>query len=158
MLLMEMSLAETALRSGAVQEFDQRTKSIQTRATRVLSCTPRESFVWLLVFQLEVLNGHLDERSFGLLAMSYETSPNEAWISIRRILVAMPLVLVAPESTRHRILNEFQLLTKNGFVDAAARAYLGAPDRARSLLQSRIEQLNKDQQAAFSNALQKFRT
>jgi hypothetical protein len=158
MLLMEMSLAETALRSGAVQEFDQRTKSIQIRATRVLSCTPRESFVWLLIFQLEVLNGHLDEQSFGLLAMSYETSPNEAWISIRRILVAMPLVLVAPESTRQKILTEFQLLTRHGFVDAAARAYLGAPDRARSLLQSRIEQLNKDQQAAFSNALQKFRT
>jgi hypothetical protein len=90
--------------------------------------------------------------------MSYETSPNEAWISIRRILVAMPLVLVAPESTRQKILTEFQLLTRHGFVDAAARAYLGAPDRARSLLQSRIEQLNKDQQAAFSNALQKFRT
>jgi hypothetical protein len=158
MLLMEMSLAESALRSGAVQEFDQRTKFIQTRATHVLSCTPRESFVWLLVFQLEVLNGHLDEQSFDLLAMSYETSPNEAWISIRRILVAMPLVLVAPESARQRILGEFQLLTKNGFVDAAARAYLGAPEPARSLLQSRLEQLNKDQQAAFSNALQKFRT
>jgi hypothetical protein len=158
MLLMEMSLTETALRSGAVQEFDQRTKSIQTRATRVLSCTPRESFVWLLVFQLEVLHGHLDERSFDLLAMSYETSPNEAWISIRRILVAMPLVLIAPESTRQKILTEFQLLTRHGFVDAAARAYLGAPEQARSLLQSRIEQLNRDQQAAFSNALQKFRT
>jgi hypothetical protein len=158
MLLMEMSLAETALRSGAVQEFDQRTKSIQTRATRVLSCTPRESFAWLLLFQLEVLNGHLDERSFGLLAMSYETSPNEAWISIRRILVAMPLVLVAPETIRQKILTEFQLLTRHGFVDAAARAYLGAPGPARSLLQSRIEQLNKDQQAAFSNTLQKFRT
>src|SRR5205807_2417231 len=83
-----------ALRSGTVTEFDQRIKSLETRSIRVLSCTPRQSFVWLLAFQLEVLQGALDQHSFDLLAMSYETSPNEAWISIRRVLAAMPLVLV----------------------------------------------------------------
>jgi hypothetical protein len=157
LLLMEMSLAETALRSGTVKEFDQHAKSLESRATRALSCSPRESFVWLLVFQLQVLHGILSEHSFDLLTMSYETSPNEAWISIRRILVAMPLVLVAPEPTRQKILNEFQLLIRNGFVDVAARAYFGAPEPARALLQMRIEQLDGSTQKAFSDALQKFR-
>ena len=157
LLLTEMSLAETALRSGTVKEFDQHAKSLESRATRVLSCQPRQSFVWLLVFQLEVLKGVLSEHSFDLLAMSYETSPNEAWISIRRNLVAMPLVLVAPEPTREKILNEFQLLIRYRFLNVAARAYLGAPEAARSLLQTRIEQLDDSQQKAFSDALQKFR-
>jgi hypothetical protein len=157
MLLAEMSLAETALRSGTVKEFDQHAKSLESRATRVLSCTPRESFVWLLVFQLQVLHGILSEHSFDLLTMSYETSPNEAWISIRRILVAMPLVLVAPKPTRQKILNEFQLLIRNGFMDVAARAYFGAPEPARSLLQTRIEQFDGSTQKAFSDALRKFR-
>jgi hypothetical protein len=158
MLLVEMSLAETALRSGTVKEFDRHAKALENRSTRVLSCTPRQSFVWLLVFQLQVLHGLLNEHSFDLLAMSYDTSPNEAWISIRRILVAMPLVLVAPEPTRQKILNEFQLLIRNGFVDVAARAYFGAPEPARALLQMRIEQLDGSTQKAFSDALQKFRT
>jgi hypothetical protein len=157
MLLMEMSLAETALRSGTVKEFDQHAKSLESRGTRVLSCTPRESFVWLLVFQLQVLHGILNERSFDLLAMSYETSPNEAWISIRRILVAMPLVLISPEPTREKILNEFQMLIRYGFVEIAARAYLSAPQPGRSLLQMRIEQLDGSKRKAFSDALQKFR-
>jgi len=52
----------------------------------------------------------LNEQSFNLLAMSYETSPNEAWISIRRIIVAMPVVLAAPEPVRQKILFEFQQL------------------------------------------------
>ena len=157
MLLMEMSLADSALRSGAVREFEQRAKSLEARSTRVLSCTPRESFVWLLAFQLEVLQGALNQHSFDLLTMSYETSPNEAWISIRRILVAMPLVLVAPEPARQKILNEFQSLVRYGFVDVAARAYLGAPELARALLKARIEQFDSSMQKTFSDALQKFR-
>jgi hypothetical protein len=108
----------------------------------MLGCTPRESFVWLLAFNLEVLHGLLNEHAFNLLAMSYETSPNEAWISVRRIIVAMPLVLIAPEPLRQRILFEFQQLIRYGFVDEAARSYSAASGPIRSLLQTQIEQLD----------------
>lgn len=158
MLLMEMPLAEAALRSGAASEFDQRIRALETRSRRVLSCTPRESFVWLLVFNLEVLHGVLNEHSFNLLAMSYDTSPNEAWISIRRIIVAMPLVLIAPEPVRQKILFEFQQLIRYGFVDDAARSYLTASGSIRSLLQTQVQQLDLPRQKAFSDALQKPRS
>jgi hypothetical protein len=158
MLLMEMPLAEAALRSGAVNEFDRRIQSLETRSRRILSCTPRESFVWLLLFNLEILHGRLNEQAFNLLAMSYETSPNEAWISIRRIIVAMPMVLIAPESLRQKILFEFQQLIRNGFVDDAARSYLTASGSIRSLLQAQIGKLGLPQQEAFSDALQKLRS
>jgi hypothetical protein len=158
MLLMEMPLAEAALRSGAANEFDRHIQSLESRSRRVLSCAPRESFVWLLAFDLETLHGRLNEQSFNLLAMSYDTSPNEAWISIRRIIVAVPLVLVAPEPLRKRILYEFQQLIRNEFVDDAARSYLAASGSIRSLLQTQIEQLGLPQQKAFSDALQKLRS
>jgi len=146
---MEMPLAEAALRSGAANEFDRRIQSLETRVRQVLGCTPRESFVWLLAFNQEVLHGRLNEQSFNLLAMSYETSPNEAWISIRRIVVAMPLVLSAPEPVRHKILFEFQQLIRNGFADDAARSYLTASGSVRSLLQAQIEQLDLPRQKTF---------
>lgn len=158
LLLMEMPLAEAALRSGAAGEFDRRIQSLEARSSRVLSCAPRQSFVWLLAFNLEVLHGRLNEQSFNLLAMSYETSPNEAWISIRRIIVAMPFVLIAPEPIRQRILVEFQQLIRHGFVDDAARSYLTASGSVRSLLQTRIEQLDPPWQKSFSNALHKIRS
>jgi hypothetical protein len=156
MLLMEMPLADAALRSGAANEFDQHIRSLESSSRGVLSCAPRESFVWLLAFDLETLHGQLNQQSFNLLAMSYETSPNEAWISIRRIIVAVPLVLVAPEPLRKRILFEFQQLIRNGFVDDAARSYLAASASIRSLLQTQIEQLGLPQQRSFSDALQKL--
>jgi hypothetical protein len=158
MLLMEMPLAEAALRSGAANEFDQRIRSLETRSRRILSCTPRDSFAWLLAFNLEILHGRLNEQAFNLLAMSYETSSNEAWISIRRIIVAMPLVLIAPESLRQKILFEFQQLIRNGFVDDAARSYSTASGSIRSLLQTQIGKLGLPQQEAFSDALQKLRS
>jgi hypothetical protein len=155
-LLMEMPLAEAALRSGATADFDQHIQSLETRSRQVLGCAPRESFVWLLAFDLEVLHGRLNEQSFDLLAMSYETSPNEAWISIRRIIVAMPLVLVAPEPVRRKILFEFQQLIRNGFADDAAHCYFTASSSIRSLLQAQVEQLDLPRQKNFSDALQKI--
>jgi len=158
LLLMEMPLAEAALRSGAASEFDRRIQSLEARSRKVLSCTPRESFVWLLAFSLEVLHGRLNERSFDLLALSYQTSPNEAWISIRRIIVAMPLVLVAPDPVRQKILAEFAQLIRNGFEDDAAHSYFTASGSVRSLLQTQIEQLDLPRQKRFSNALQRLRS
>ena len=156
MLLMEMPLAEAALRSGATSEFDRRMQSLETRTRRMLGCTPRDLFVWLLAFSLDVLHGHLDDHAFNLLAMSYETSPNEAWISIRRIKVAMPLVLIASESLRQEILFEFQQLIRYGFVDSAARAYSASSGPTRSLLQTQIRQLDLGQQKTFADSLQRL--
>ncbi len=144
MLLMEIPLADAALRSGFAGEFDQHIQSLEARSRRILGCAPRESFVWLLAFDLELLHGRLNEHSFDLLAMSYETSPNEAWIAIRRIVVGQ------------NILSEFQQLVRNGFVDDAARAYASASGSIRPLLHSQIEQFDTRQRKIFSDALQKL--
>jgi hypothetical protein len=158
LLLMEIPLADTALRSGAVHEYDGRVQSLESRARQALSCTPRDSFVWLVLFGLETGHGILNEHAFDLLAMSYETSPNEAWIAVRRTVLAVPVVLSAPEAMQQRILTEFQNLVRNGFVDMPARSYLRASASTRALLQSRIEQLDASSQKTFFDALQGLRS
>ena len=50
LLLMEIPLADAALRSGALDALNQRTTSIEARAKQALSCTPRDSLVWLVLF------------------------------------------------------------------------------------------------------------
>jgi hypothetical protein len=155
LLLMEMRLAQAALRAGAANEFDQRDKSIELRAKRVLSCAPRQSFVWLVAFSLKIMHGQLNEQSLNQLAMSYETSPNEGWISIRRNIVALPLVLQVPKSLQNKIVAEFQQLIQNGFVSEAATSYSATSASVRSLLQPAIERLDGPRQKAFWDALQR---
>jgi hypothetical protein len=160
LLLMEMPLTNLALRSGTTVEVDRHFRSLD-RSREILGCTPRESFVWLLTFYLETLHGRLDERlderSFDLLAMSYETSPNEAWISIRRVIVALPLAEIAPTRLRQKIFDEFQQLVENGFTDDAARAYSTASQPVRSLILRQIQSINEPRLRSFTEALRKYR-
>jgi hypothetical protein len=154
LLLMEMRLAQAALRAGETAEFDQRSASIELRTKRVLGCAPRQSFVWLVGFSLEIMHGRLNDRSIGRLAMSYETSSNEGWISVRRNSIALPLVLQVPTRLQTRILSEFGQLIHNGFVDEAAVSYSSASEPIRSLLGEGIEHLEAPKQKAFWNAVQ----
>ena len=153
LLVAEMHLAEAALRKGELRDFEVYSQSMESRSKRVLSCAPRSSYVWLLAFSLELLHGRLDQQTFALLAMSYDTSPNEAWISIRRNIVATPLVLIVPQPLQSRILSEFQQLIRNGFQDEAARSYLSASTAIRALLQTKIEQLEPSSQKRLSDAI-----
>jgi hypothetical protein len=158
MLLLEIPLAEAALRAGTAAEYDRHIQALESRARQILACTPRDAFAWLLAFNLEVMHGLLNGHSFDLLAMSYAASPNEAWISVRRIFVAMPLLLSAPEPLRQNILHEFGQLVRHGFIDEAVRSYLNAPLSIRALLQTKIEQLDLTRRKSFSEALQKARS
>jgi hypothetical protein len=156
LLLLEIPLADAALRSGSTGDFDQHMRSLEVRTRRILSCSPRDSFVWLIAFGLEIEHGTLSDHTFDLLAMSYETSPNEAWIAARRIVVAAPVVLSAPDALQKKILTEFQELVRPRFFELPALAYLKATSPTRSLLQRQIEGLNPREQKAFSEVLDKL--
>ena len=158
LMLLEIPLAEAALRSGAVQDFDRRMRSIQDRSERVLACAPRDTLAWLLLFGLEVMHGRINDHAFELLAVSYETSPNEAWIALRRVTVATPVLLSAPAALKQRLLREFRTLVGLGYVEITARAYLTAPAPVRKLLQAQIDELDPPQRKSFVNAVEKFRS
>ncbi|MGA7994387.1 MAG: hypothetical protein WCA28_05695, partial [Bradyrhizobium sp.] len=157
LLLLEIPLADAALRSGAAHEYDLHIQSLEARTQTILSCSPRDSFGWLVNFGLEVQHGRLNEHTFDLLAMSYETSPNEAWVGVRRIVIAIPAMLAAPEAIREKVLAEFQNLIRQRFVEIPARAYLNASASTRALLQSSVEQLDPLSRKIFSDTLQRFR-
>jgi hypothetical protein len=156
LLLLELPLADAALKAGATHDFDRRVQSIEERAKRVLTCTPRDPLLWLILFGLEVEHGRRDRHAFDLLATSYETSPHEGWIGLRRMLVAIPLVQTAPEPLREQILAEFQHLIRDKLPEIPARLYLSASVSTRAMLQPRIDQLDAKSQAAFTSMLQQL--
>jgi hypothetical protein len=153
LLLMEMPLAELALRSGAAKDFDRHLNSIEFRSRQVLGCTPRDSLLWLLLFGIEIEHGNLGAHAFDLLDMSYKTSPNEGWLGVRRVLVAVPVLLEAPVPVQQMILSEFERLVRNRMVENPARVYYSASGPVRALLQSRIDKLDANSRKLFSDTL-----
>ena len=158
LLLMEIPLAGAGLRSGSGSAFDQHMKSLETRTRQMLSCSPRDAFAWLVAFGVETQHGVLNRHSFDLLAMSYETSPREAWLALRRIIVAVPVVLMAPEPVQAKILDEYINLIRHRFVDVPVRTYLNASAATQALLQSRIDQLDPASKRFFSDELERVRS
>ncbi|MCL8485495.1 MULTISPECIES: hypothetical protein [Bradyrhizobium] len=157
LLLLEIPLLDAALRAGAVKEFDQRMAAMEERTRLTLSCAPRDSFAWLVAFGLALGHGHLDDSAFALLAQSYQTGPNEAWIAVRRTILASPVITRAPDGVKAEILDEFGTLVRRGFVDVVAKAYVSAPSQAQALLKSRIDQLDSRAQTSFAKAVESLR-
>jgi len=158
LVLLEIPLAEAAMRSGATGDFDRHMRSIADRSGRILTCAPRDSLAWLLLFGLEVTQGRIGDHAFELLAASYETSPNEAWVALRRVTVATPVLLSAPEGIRQKILDEFKNLVRHRYVEIPVRAFLAAPASAQKLLQARIEELDTPSQELFARTVQELRS
>ena len=156
LLLMEMDLTQAALRAGAVDDFDRHANSLEARSKETLSCAPRNSLVWLVAFSLRILHGQSDKQALDLLEMSYETSPNEAWIGIRRIIAAMPVLALLSQPLQEKVLAEFEQLARSGFVYEAARSYAGASTSTRPLLLDRIQRLDAKEQKLFWDEVEKI--
>ena len=156
LLLMEMRVAQSALRAGAVDDFDRRANALETRSKQTLSCAPRDSLVWLVAFSLKILHGQPDKQALDLLEMSYETSPNEAWIGIRRIIAAMPVLALLSQPLQEKVLTEFEHLARSGFAYEAARSYAGASTSTRPLLLDRIQRLDAREQKLFWDQVEKI--
>jgi hypothetical protein len=157
LLLMELSLADADQRAGATSAVNRRIQSLEARTRQILSCAPHDSFAWLVTFGLEAARGPTGH-AFDLLAMSYETAPREAWVALRRMIVAIPVALAAPVQVQKMILDEFQNLIQNRFFEIPARVYFKASPETRALLQPRIEQLSPANRRQFSEELEKLRS
>jgi hypothetical protein len=157
LLLLELPLADTALKAGATADFDRRVQSIEARAKRVLACTPRDPLFWLILFGLEMQHGERDRHTFDLLATSYETSPHEAWIGLRRAMVTIPMIRTVPDPLREQALAEFENLIHDKLPEIPARLYLGASDATRAILQPRIDRLDSNGRQAFASMLEQLR-
>jgi hypothetical protein len=156
LLLVEMLLADAKLRSGATAKFDRHLASLEARGRRVLGCNPLDSFAWLLMYNTELVHGRSNDASLKFLKMSYDSSPHEAWISVRRNPVAVASLLVASAPLRDQIVAEFLHLIRDGFSDAAAVSYAGAAERGKALLLTHLDNLDPAQRAAFDDVVRKI--
>jgi hypothetical protein len=157
LLLLELPLADAALKAGATADFDRRVQSIEERAKRDIACTPRDPLLWLVLFGLDVQHGARDRHTFDLLATSYAVSPHEAWIGLRRAMVTIPIVQTIPDPLREQVLAEFENLINDKLPEIPARLFLSASDAARAILQPRIDRLDPKSRQAFASMLQELR-
>jgi hypothetical protein len=98
------------------------------------------------MFGLEVGHGILTPPAFDLLAMSYSPSRTRPGSRSAELSWQLPSLFSLPN---RKSLTVFQTLTRNGFLEMPAQAYLKASESARKLLRLRLERLDEASQKKF---------
>jgi hypothetical protein len=119
-----------------------------------LSCAPADSFLWLALYSVENTANHFSADDLKYLRMSYELSPNEGWIALRRNPVAFERFRQLPADLAETAIHEFIQLLLSNFFEPAAAIFTGPAWPERELILAHLTQISSEQRRFFADALQ----
>ncbi|WP_271594534.1 hypothetical protein [Bradyrhizobium sp. CCBAU 65884] len=118
--LMRLRIAEEAVGRMALGEADREAAAAADRLKFALALDPADSFLWLMLYFLEIRRNGFDARTVDFLNQSYAAGPLEGWIALHRNRPALAAFSSLDEALRAKVLAEFATLVDSGFVEAAA--------------------------------------
>jgi len=83
-------------------------------ARNALNCTPADSFIWLTLFWLDAGKYGVNARNANYLRLSYAWGPNEGWIALWRVRLALLLFERLPPDLSNRAVDDFINLVNTG--------------------------------------------
>ena len=110
----------------------------------------------MVLFWFENTVNGFDASRLPLLLMSYKLAPNEAWIAVRRSVIAFPVYPLMEKSDQAKVLQEFAGLVDNNFYVEAARIWMTLPDVIRSDIIPALNRLPTKDQMGFARAVRRL--
>jgi hypothetical protein len=123
-------------------------------ALNALSCAPEDPFVWLTLFWLDAGKNGLNARNDKYLRLSYALGPNEGWIALWRIRLALLLFDRLPPDLSSEAVHEFIRLVNAGWLYwETAEIFKDASAAAQSRITEQLKTLNLSTRQAFARTL-----
>ncbi len=123
-------------------------------AGNALACAPADSFAWLSLFWMDAGRHGLDARNANFLRLSYDLSPNEAWIALWRSQLAMLLFEQLAPDLASKASEEFvKLVNTDWFYWQTAVIFKNASSTARNRVLEQLKSLKLSTRQAFAKAL-----
>ncbi|MCK1564125.1 hypothetical protein IVB08_09110 [Bradyrhizobium sp. 173] len=138
----ELSLAEVVVSLRTAEESLQRKSSAEAQSSveaaeqrikKAISANPGDSFLWLLLYSVTVLNGPSSQNT-GYLGESYLIGPREGWVSLRRNRVALAAFGILSPEIQDAVVSEFAEMVDSDFLDDAAANLAGVGWTSRERL------------------------
>lgn len=152
----DMRFAEELLRDSRGPEFDAIQEDVRRNIIELFKCAPRRSFFWMVLFWFENTVNGFDASRLPLLLMSYKLAPHEAWIAVRRSVIAFPVYQFMEKSDQAKVITEFAGLVDNHFYVEAATIWMTLPDIIRSDLAPALNTLPVKDQKGFARAVRRL--
>jgi len=138
--------ADLALGQAPAADLDDLQQSVDAALDR----DPSRSFLWLTAYWLQKLRSGGAAADLGLLRMSDLTGPNEAWIAVRRVPLALSVFPSLPADLEGRTFAEFAGLVRSGLYQDAANILAGVGWPFRDRLVGALAHVNKAYRTGFA--------
>ncbi|RXH41882.1 hypothetical protein XH94_04235 [Bradyrhizobium zhanjiangense] len=123
--LVQLRLAEEALARKSSEDADRSISVALGDLKLALQVNPGDSFLWLLLYSVEIARGGFGSDSMRYLDQSYTAGPYEGWIALRRNRLALAAFPAFSDAMRSEVLSEFEKMVDDGFIDEAAANLMG---------------------------------
>ena len=150
--VIRLRLVEADLASGQASAAD--LDSLQRSIDVALNQDPARSFLWLADYWLQRLRSDSGVADSGLLRMSYQTGPNEAWIALKRNPVGLAVFPALSEDLKGRVIAEFAGLVRSWLYQDAANILAGPGWPVHERLLDGLSRLDQGHRSQFARALE----
>ena len=152
--------AENAFVTGDRRKIQDASAAARSAIQRSLSSSPRDAFLWFALSWLNLIQQGDPRDTSAFLRLSYQTGPNEGWVSLRRNNVALITFALLDPDLKDKALSEFQEMANvYSFIPVVARLIAGtdpafqeqlllalsyAPDENKKLLAQMLPEMGVD--------------
>jgi hypothetical protein len=147
-------IAEQAIVDG--DDIDTQLSALRGSIRRSLACSPADSFLWVVLYWVEINRNGFQPDYLKYLRLSYLLGPNEGWIALKRNGYALAIFHQLPPDIADMALAEFPRLLDSGFYAETVAIFTGPGWRERDILLPRLRDVAERHRQAFDRALYKL--
>jgi hypothetical protein len=153
--IVQLRLVEMSIYKADQASLEKRLDNLEKLSRRALFCSPTDSYLWLILYWVDVRRHGLGDKQIEYLEMSYRLGKNEGWIAERRNGLALAVFEQLPLLLQENVIFEFSRLVDAGFIYSAAKNLMGPGWPLQDKLLSSLTNVKLDMLLRFAKALRK---
>lgn len=106
-VVIRVAILQNAIAGADRASVDAASASLYNSAKTALACSPADPFTWLTLFWLDAAKSGLTPENMSYLRLSYALGPNEGWIALWRVQLALPMLERLPGDLSSDAISEF---------------------------------------------------
>lgn len=118
--LIRLRLTDEVMARNSSEDADSEVATAEKKVRSALEMNPSDSFLWMMLYSVELARNGLDPAKIRYLDQSYATGPFEGWISLRRNRLALAVFSQFSVRMQAAITSEFSEMVDSDFIEAAA--------------------------------------
>jgi hypothetical protein len=153
-VVLRLAIPDDAIAAAQQTTIDSAHTSFNDLTRGALACAPTDSFGWLTLFYLGAGKSGLTPENANYLRLSYALGPNEGWIALWRVRLALALFERLPSNLSNDAIEEFVKLVDTGrLYPETAKIFASSTPAAQSRIVDELKRTNSIPRQIFARVL-----